>query len=71
MKELEEKFKIISESYPNVSSYICFIRTIKRLNPPGDIIARGFSKLVDKEDYSRGIKQNLVKHIQALARLKK
>jgi hypothetical protein len=48
----KETFKNIVESYPNLSSYICFARLIKNKGWNRTKINRLMNELVDKKDYS-------------------
>jgi hypothetical protein len=53
MKPLQNKFNIMIESYPELSSLICFYRAVKAVGPNTRTIAEGLQKLVDKKDYSK------------------
>jgi hypothetical protein len=53
MKPLENKFNTMIESYPELSSLICFYRAVREVGPNTRTIAEGLQKLVDKKDYSR------------------
>lgn len=54
MKPLKHKFYTMIESYPELSSLVCFYRAVKEVNPNARTIAEGLAQLVDKKDYSRG-----------------
>ena len=51
---IEERFNNFKRRYPNLSSYICFAKTIKRKNCGSKTIEFYFNKLVDKDDYRKG-----------------
>lgn len=56
----KETFKNIVESYPQVSSYICFARLIKNKKYNRGKITRLMNALVDKQDYSGSDKSVLL-----------
>jgi hypothetical protein len=71
MKELETQFNLYKDSYKTLSSYVCFVKAVKKVLPADRYIVSGFNKLVDKEDYSKSIKANLIGSIKTIARLKR
>ena len=56
----KETFNNIIESYPQLSSYICFGRLIKGKGFNRTKILRLFNQLVDKTDYDQSQKSFLV-----------
>lgn len=57
MKDIKEKFDIITESYPKLSSAMCFVKMVKRYDKnkikwTKDKLTRSWKKLVDKDDYA-------------------
>lgn len=56
----KETFKNIVESYPNLSSYICFARLVKGKNFNRAKITRLMNELVSKGDYSSSDKTFLL-----------
>lgn len=54
----------MTESYPNLSSILCFRRAVEKVKPNQSQMMAGFRKLVEKDDYSKseinGIKEWLV-----------
>lgn len=54
MKSIERKFNRIQVDNPNLSSFTCFVKTIKKQNYHIDSISIWFDELVDKGDYRRG-----------------
>jgi len=60
MRSIKARFNNISRRNPNLSSYICFTEIIKGQNFSKRRIALGFNELVDKEDYNKGDKKELL-----------
>lgn len=52
----KETFKNIVESYPNLSSYICFARLIKNRGWARTKVNRLMNELVNPKDYSKSDK---------------
>lgn len=69
MRSLERKFNNISEKKPLWSSYVCFAEAIKHHNFSEKIIKYWFNRLVDKEDYCRREKREVLKHLHDLSRV--
>jgi hypothetical protein len=61
-----EKFKELTEKYPNHSSFIVYSRMIKRSGYSKGIISKWFS-LVDKGDYLNSEKKELLNHLFKMA----
>jgi hypothetical protein len=59
----KETFKNIIESYPNLSSYICFAKMIKGKQFTRAKITRLMSSLVDKGDYLGSEKSALLDNL--------
>lgn len=67
MNQLTDSFNLIRRSYPYWSTYICFAEAIRRTPDVKDSeINKCFDKLVDKDDYSRSDKDNLLKQLKKL-----
>lgn len=66
MKSLERRFHNIQEKNPNLSSYICFARTIKAQRFNRQTTHRWFQKLVEKTDYERRDKRAVLAHLDNL-----
>jgi hypothetical protein len=64
MKKIKEKFLTISESFPNLSSLICFGRICRQMKLEKKQIRAGFRELVEKGDYERRDYENILKHLQ-------
>lgn len=60
MKSLERRFNNIAERNPSWSSYLCFAEAVKEQCFNTQTIQRWFNKLVDKDDYARGEKREVV-----------
>lgn len=66
MKEIETTFNQLKEN-SNLGDYILFANSIKGRNYPEGSITKMFNKLVSKEEYERGDKQLLMKHLMKLS----
>ena len=62
MKEIETTFNQLKEN-SNLGDYILFANSIKGNNYPEGSITKMFNKLVSKEEYERGDKPLLMKHL--------
>lgn len=51
--------KIVLDN-PNLSSFTCFVKTIKSRHLPLREITRWFNELVDKQDYRRAEKEAIL-----------
>lgn len=60
MKSLERRFKNISVKKSDWSSYICFAEAVKDQRFNKQTIHRWFYKLVEKDDYDRNEKRELL-----------
>ena len=66
MKEIETTFNQLKEN-SNLGDYILFANSIKGRNYPEGSITKMFNKLVSKEEYERGDKTLLIKHLMKLS----
>ncbi len=66
MKEIETTFNQLKEN-SNLGDYILFANSIKGRNYPEGSITKMFNKLVSKEEYDRGDKPLLMKHLMKLS----
>lgn len=62
MKEIEATFNQLKEN-SNLGDYILFANSVKGRNYPEGSITKMFNKLVSKEEYERGDKPLLLKHL--------
>lgn len=67
MKSIERRYSNIAEKNPNWSSYICFAETIKGCGFSKQTIHRWFQKLVDKSDYAKNEKKEILAHLEGLS----
>ena len=67
MKSLERRYKNIAELNPYWSSYICFAEAVRDQNFSKRIITNYFNKLVEKDDYDRRDKKQIIKHLISLS----
>lgn len=63
MKSLERRYNNISIKNKLLSSYICFAMAVAEQNFAKATIYYWFNRLVDKSDFSRKEKRNLLKHL--------
>lgn len=63
MKSLNRRFKNIQEKNPYWSSLICFMEAIRGQRFSKDTLYRYFNKLVDKDDYQKEQRKDILKNI--------
>jgi hypothetical protein len=66
MKSLERRFRITKEENSSLSSFVCFAKAIEKQNFNTRIIKVWFSKLVEKEDYSKNDKKDILSFLKQL-----
>ena len=66
MKSLQRRFINISERNPLWSSYACFCEAIKGQKFSQKILSYWFGKLVEKDDYDRSDKKDIISHLLVL-----
>lgn len=67
MKSIERRFNRISKKYTGWSSYLCFVEAITGQYFRRRTIQYWFNKLVDKNDYSKGDKQQIINFFEHLS----
>ncbi len=67
MKSIERRFNKASKEYSDLSSYMCFAEAIKNQKFSKKMIAIWFNKLVDKNDYSKEDKKELLSYLYLLS----
>jgi len=67
MKSIERRYKKIEVKKPRWSSYICFAEAVKDQHFSRQAISRWFSKLVEKNDYARSDKKQILNHLEDLS----
>lgn len=67
MRSIERRYKNIEVKNPLWSSYICFAEAIKNQYFNRQTISRWFSKIVEKDDYARSDKKQLLNHLEDLS----
>ena len=67
MKSLERRFNNISQLNPYWSSYVCFTEAVKDQNFSQRIISKYFNTLVEKDDYNKRDKKELIKNLLSLS----
>ena len=60
MKSIARRFNKINQKNPGLSTMSCFAMAITDQNFSRQTIARGFNKLVDKDDYAKKDKKEIV-----------
>ena len=66
MRSIKARFQ--NEQKEGVSTYIAFLRAVKEQGFSRDNIARNFLRFVDKNDYKRNQKNNLVDQLYKLSK---
>ena len=67
MRSIEKRFKQIEKYNPYWSSYICFSESIKNQRFSKPIISRWFNKLVEKNDYDKKDKKEILLYLYNLS----
>ena len=60
---MKKEFEIIQDNFPDLSSCMCFVKLIKGKKYPMPKVRVWFNKLVDKTDYDRMDKNDLMKFL--------
>ena len=60
MKVLTKRFDRIVNDNPNLSSFVCFCMALKGQNYHTDFVLNAFETLVDKSDYRRAEKDEII-----------
>jgi hypothetical protein len=53
MKELKKYFEHYQTLFPELSSFMQFVKAVKQVKPNTRVMRNGFRKLVDRSDYSK------------------
>lgn len=67
MKNLKFHFHKCQEKHPSASSYLNFARAVKGRRFSKDAISRWFTKLVEKDDYDKRDRKQLIAHLAKLS----
>ncbi len=67
MRSLERRFNNIAKANPYWSSYTCFAEAVKNQNFSKRAVSKHFNILVEKEDYVRQEKRQILKHLNLLS----
>jgi len=65
MRSIERRFQK-EYKVPGTSTYIALVRAIKGQGFSRSVIARWFNQLVDKADYSRSDKEDILQNLYSL-----
>ena len=68
MKELENVYHRRVESHPELSSFVCFCRAVRDVQPNRRALLQGFKKLVDINDYSATEKKDVMVWLEKYAK---
>jgi hypothetical protein len=68
MRSLKRIFNKIRNENPYWSDYTCFAEAVRGRKFSRKTIVRNFNSLVDKEDYARGEKREIIKHLVELSK---
>ena len=68
MKSIVRRFNKINRKNPGLSTTSCFAMTITNQNFSRQTIARGFNKLVDKNDYDKKNKKEIIAFYERLTK---
>ena len=71
MRSLERRFNNLQKYNPCWSSYICFAEAVKGQNFSARIIRFYFNELVEKDDYDKKEKKEIIRHLVWLSNEKK
>lgn len=67
MKSLERRFNNISQLNPYWSSHTCFAEAIKDQNFSRKIISYYFNRLIERDDYDRADKKQILAHLFSIS----
>jgi hypothetical protein len=67
MRSLKRRFKNIAQLNAHWSSYTCFAEAAKGQNFSKRIISKHFNVLVEKDDYDRRDRKQIVKYLFSLS----
>ncbi len=65
MRSIEARFNHFKDE--SISSYVAFTRAVRDQNFSKDSIARSFIKLVDKSDYEKDEKNQIINYLAELS----
>lgn len=60
MKSIEKRFQMISKKNPYWSTNSCFVETVRGQNFSEQTVCRWFNKLVEKDDYDKKDKKQVL-----------
>jgi len=66
MRSLEARFRRCQKKHQEVGDFVNLGRAVKDQKFSEQTIRRFFNKLIEKDDYSSGDKQQLIKHLIGL-----
>jgi len=66
MKSIKRKFEKLSKQHPDWSTYTCFAEMVYTQFFNQKVISRWFNKLVDKDDYDKKDKNDILAFLGSL-----
>jgi hypothetical protein len=69
MRSIERRFRHYQEKDPNQSTFLNFSRAVRGQGFSRDAIGHWFNKLVDKDDYARDEKHQLLMYLRFISAL--
>lgn len=69
MRSIEKRFQEIKKKNPYWSSLICFTHVIRGMKLNKQTIRRNFKKIVDKQDYEKNEKMEILRYLEGYAKL--
>ena len=60
MRSIERRYNRIVDKNPDLSSFICFVETVREQGFYKSSVRLWFDKLVDKQDYRRAEKEDIL-----------
>lgn len=70
MRSIQRRFEKIAKRNPLWSSYICFAEAVKFQQFSRDTIHYWFNKLVEKDDYAKSEKKDILKYLCDLSNMR-
>lgn len=68
MRTLEGRFENITMKHPEWSSHTCFVETVTGRNFSRAVVAKWFNVLVEKDDYAREDRKQLIEYLYLLTK---
>jgi len=66
MRSIERRFANVLADNPGYSTYTAFAEAVRGQQFGVAVLRQWFDKLVDRDDYKRGDKEDIIKHLELL-----